>query len=797
MAKDPLHITIVWHPNFKHGADYAGVIASEFESLGMVRERRRTGVPVRVRCQAFRNAGAPRPIDWQAAQQHLIVYFLEENLTCALSPGGEWNDWQVEVTSPREGVDVTFLPIAMYPAHSVLPHAENAQAVAFHEIRKSWDIFQKSDGRPTRPARWLVLCLLNMAGNLARRQLRSLQHDDETPVTLDRSFPVFLSHTSASGRPVVEALARQMLAVSAHQAGVSPFLDRKHLEWGNNYRSQFEETIKQGIFVAIHTDDYGTRHFCRWEMVTAKRHHRPILVVNKLHQGEARSFPYSGNVPVTVLSDRFKQGDEDDEVIEPDNASPPGSLPAPVQFKGRQPYIDEILMAIMGEALRFLIFQCRVRLETAHFQNRPRTILSRPPELADIAEEHKKMTAETNGGDFDPDSLRKVIVYPDPPLDEVELDLVHELSSPLVCLTLSELKAAETIQSAGRIADQGHQALGASRHAQTGRIIGISASESDDQELSSIGIVSYRSPDDDRPVSAVWTAMSEIVTVIVQLKARLLYGGGLRKEELTLSLFKDLAEAYRILQTDGPKPIVHSLATAHWAGKQENPGGTDFWQATPELLFNHVTRAVSRGEVHLLWPGKPASGLILTANSEASINAKAFGGVSDEFSGEYSSPERLGKLMASVQYDQAHRDSYTQLRQYMASLEAARFLVGGKTGSNFGHYPGIMEEAAETLEAGGLVFPLAGFGGAAHDTAFYLGLIKDTERLSDRKAGQPGVHSNHGAIAERLGGLAPAYLERLHGEGLYGDVRQLALTDNPEAIALLARKVLLKAFAAS
>ena len=46
------------------------------------------------------------------------------------------------------------------------------------------------------------------------------------------------------------------------------------------------------------TDNYATREWCRTEVILAKEHDRPIVVVNALESHEIRSFPYIGNVPV-------------------------------------------------------------------------------------------------------------------------------------------------------------------------------------------------------------------------------------------------------------------------------------------------------------------------------------------------------------------------------------------------------------------------------------------------------------------------------------------------------------------
>ena len=63
----------------------------------------------------------------------------------------------------------------------------------------------------------------------------------------------------------------------------------------------FEEEIDAGIdtaaFALIHTDAYASRVWCQYGVIRAKRHGRPIVVIHAIEEGEARSFPYIGNVP--------------------------------------------------------------------------------------------------------------------------------------------------------------------------------------------------------------------------------------------------------------------------------------------------------------------------------------------------------------------------------------------------------------------------------------------------------------------------------------------------------------------
>ena len=57
------------------------------------------------------------------------------------------------------------------------------------------------------------------------------------------------------------------------------------------------------ILLAIQTDTYGSREWCRLEVLEAKKRSVPIVVLTATERGEARSFPYMGNVPVIRWTD--------------------------------------------------------------------------------------------------------------------------------------------------------------------------------------------------------------------------------------------------------------------------------------------------------------------------------------------------------------------------------------------------------------------------------------------------------------------------------------------------------------
>jgi hypothetical protein len=137
--------------------------------------------------------------------------------------------------------------------------------------------------------------------------------------------------------------------------------------------------------VAIHTDSYSSREWCRREILEAKRHNVPLVVANCMTNFEERCFPYMGNVPLIRM--------------EPD-------------AKHR---IAFVIARLLDEVMKDYLWRCRV---AATPSDDPATVfLPRPPELIALADLARRGTSSGT------------IVYPDPPLGTEELDLFAALAT--------------------------------------------------------------------------------------------------------------------------------------------------------------------------------------------------------------------------------------------------------------------------------------------------------------------------------------------------------------------------------
>jgi len=125
---------------------------------------------------------------------------------------------------------------------------------------------------------------------------RFLQGFESTDDQSDAPTKLFLSHAKAD-MGTDPKVAQQFIDYHTPDQPVEAWVDSGDIETG----SKFSEAINNGVLrtslLAIVTDNYSSREWCREEVMLAKEHQRPIVVIDALMTHEVRSFPFLDNVP--------------------------------------------------------------------------------------------------------------------------------------------------------------------------------------------------------------------------------------------------------------------------------------------------------------------------------------------------------------------------------------------------------------------------------------------------------------------------------------------------------------------
>jgi cellulose biosynthesis protein BcsQ len=346
--RPPLVVHVLWHPRWKEGQEYADRIYARIARDATEPLARSPGVPTYFH-GGGRPGDAPPEIDLDRTRRTAVVVLGTSQMAVD-------ERWSAVVR------DLAARARASRGRHWVLPVAVTQAALRIDPSLVFDRIFTYDE--PQRSTQ--------MLSRVARGLCRMLLDGDEPAAGGARRGPaitVFFSFAHRDGHELVEALRGQL---AQHQ---DLFAAHEFIP-GEAAEVAFEANTRSTLMVAVQTDAFASRPWCRREILSAKRNGIPILVVDALRAGEPRSFPYLGNLPG-------------------------------IRWTGQNH--QEILDAATMELLRCLYHRQRMTcLQRAGAIPEAARVLVRPPELLDCLDL--------------PDDTPQVLVYPDPPLGSEELE---------------------------------------------------------------------------------------------------------------------------------------------------------------------------------------------------------------------------------------------------------------------------------------------------------------------------------------------------------------------------------------
>ena len=287
---DPVRIYIVTHPNYADGAQIVDGLLQHLEDLA----DRPGGIPIPTRARSVPEDpavpdGPPVRVDLAAATASIVVMIAEPQLKAAFD--GSWASFRdhlasafLENESRTENHFVLPLIVALDADHADLftgvPDAGDWSNVQ-HIRTYDWDY-----PAHTPHSRSRILLQIYRLVLAAMNEMRA--DDDADPVHRTK---VFVSHAKAdlaSRRGAGDRSVVDWLIDRANHTnyGIELFFDETDLAPGFSWKRQFQRAIKKSALMAITTDAYASRPVCRWELLTAKRHRRPVLDVNAVLSDE-------------------------------------------------------------------------------------------------------------------------------------------------------------------------------------------------------------------------------------------------------------------------------------------------------------------------------------------------------------------------------------------------------------------------------------------------------------------------------------------------------------------------------
>jgi hypothetical protein len=382
--KSPLNIYVVWHPDFKEGQNYADLIYKTFNRDTEFVLARNLNIPVFYRSAPSQNSNVPISIPYQEADRNAIIALIDDEFF--LSDG--WDTYlRTEILDKIENNE----------NYRLYPIAISKRAYKVEEDKLSRLQFIKADGivndnkEKELTLRWRQI-RSRLLHDLSRLMYKIDSVSDTAELTQKEGFnakpkpPVslFLSHAKADG---VE-LAKKLKAYIQEEHQMDTFFDANQIAAAYRFDHQILNQFNENTaIIAVLTDKYATREWCKLEISTAKRKKCPLVVVHNLERGEIRSFPYIGNVPSLLWNDNL------------------------------QDIIDLTLIQVLYA--RFASIYLEKHVQLFQLDKRYQCILFvNPPELFNQLDIKQEDNADKKTG---------LVIYPDPPLSGEEFTILKEV----------------------------------------------------------------------------------------------------------------------------------------------------------------------------------------------------------------------------------------------------------------------------------------------------------------------------------------------------------------------------------
>ena len=378
----PFTLYVVWHPDFTGGDTIGNLLLDRFGSHRYMYVSGGDSVRVIFRNAAGPGSQEPLPIEWTHAGTTAVVVLLDNTLV----ENPSWSQYvrNLAEQAERSGFDARVIPVAM--EDGVLDIGLVEQALRWHDWAGSGD----------EKERQLVRELTDTFIRMLRYHLAQLRHPGVDWNALDdylTNVRVFLSHSKHGGPG--EVVADALRTWLNDNTNLAPFLDIRNIPAGVPFDSVLDNEAGRSVMVAIYTDSYSSRGWCRREVIIAKRRRVPMLVVDCLQDTDASSFPYLGNVPWVRMNP---------------------------QTVDRLDYVAEHLLE---EVFKDFLWQCRVESFRNAFPQT--TFLARAPELISLT----SISPASSGNGRD-------IVYPGPPISAQEEQLFVDVAPNIRVYSLNK-----------------------------------------------------------------------------------------------------------------------------------------------------------------------------------------------------------------------------------------------------------------------------------------------------------------------------------------------------------------------
>lgn len=356
----PLAINFIWHPSDSEEiTSILDVIRKSFARDKNKPFSRGLNIPLFF-FSSLNSGEVPSGYPEELAKNNIIFVFTSVNTVGRKS-------WQTYIGGLPQSSSIHIVPIAI----DTDGYGHGGALAGLNCIRTNdWPVENRD-----------LYSVVALAHEIYRFGCKSVSTEDKG---VESSITIFLSHSKSgdTGKRHSEQL-KQFI----DNTNMNRFFDANEISPGYHFDQEIESHIQDSTLLAIESDAYSSRYWCQNEILIAKQHNRPIVVVNCLDDFEDRIFPAASNVPCIHISSDVPMSERD---------------------------IMRILSTAIIETVRYnYSMLCLEAYRLAGWIDEDCELTARPPEIRQVL-------------NFKKEGVQK-ICYPEPPIYSIEADWHEEL----------------------------------------------------------------------------------------------------------------------------------------------------------------------------------------------------------------------------------------------------------------------------------------------------------------------------------------------------------------------------------
>lgn len=118
---------------------------------------------------------------------------------------------------------------------------------------------------------------------------------------------IFVSHSKRDADELGTNRARDLVQYLNEETKLDSFFDAKDILEGKCFDKQIEKGVEHALLMVLYTNTYSDREWCRRELIAAKDHDVPTVVVMMMNGVAKRVFPYIGNIPCIEFAGDWRE----------------------------------------------------------------------------------------------------------------------------------------------------------------------------------------------------------------------------------------------------------------------------------------------------------------------------------------------------------------------------------------------------------------------------------------------------------------------------------------------------------